>query len=171
MSPRPRGRQDPIFLVGFMGSGKTTTGRALAMLLGWEFVDLDERIVESEGRDIAAILRERGEPYFRQLEWRLLESMRGRPRVVVACGGGTYAHPPSHDSIDGMGTAVWLQLPIQTALQRCEVGRARPLLQGPAQAKALYRRRLPAYRSAPLHVDVEGLSPDEAAARIAARLA
>jgi len=166
MSPRHRA----VFLVGFMGSGKTTIGRALARLLGWDFVDLDERIVETEGRGIAAILRDAGEPFFRDLEGRLLASLAGRARIVVACGGGTYAHPPSRALIDAMGAAIWLQIPLHLALARCEAGPVRPLLSGAEQAEALYRRRLPSYSAAPVHVPVEGLTPEEAAERIAARL-
>jgi shikimate kinase len=69
-----------------------------------------------------------------------------------------------------MGIAVWLQVPLDVALARCHAGAARPLLRGPEQAAALYRARLPSYRAAPLHVDVEGLTPEDAAARIAALL-
>src|SRR5436309_14232462 len=98
----------PIFLVGFMGAGKTTTGRALARLLGWDFVDLDERIVDVERRSIAEIFRQEGEAYFRRIEAEILGSIRGRPRLVVACGGGTYAQDGTRSLIDGMGRAVWL---------------------------------------------------------------
>jgi len=163
-------RQQAVFLVGFMGAGKTTTGRFLARLLGWDFVDLDERIVEMEGRSIAVILRDAGEPFFRDLESRLLASLAGRPRIVVACGGGTYAHGPSRALIDAAGTAVWLQVPLPVAIERCLAGPARPLLSGPEQAEALYRKRLPSYSAAPVHVSIEGLSPLEAAERIADRL-
>lgn len=166
MSPR----QAAVFLVGFMGAGKTTTGRLLAGLLGWDFVDLDERIVEMDGRSIAVILRDAGEPFFRDLESRLLASLAGRERIVVACGGGTYAHPASRALIDAAGTAVWLQVPLTVAIGRCLAGPARPLLSGPEQAEALYRKRLPSYSAAPVHVSIEGLSPQEAAERIADRL-
>jgi shikimate kinase len=160
----------PVFLVGFMGCGKSTVGRALAAITGREFVDLDERIVEEEGRSIARILSESGEPYFRDLERRLLGRLRGRADIVVACGGGTYAHAPSRALIDELGTAVWLQVPLAEALARCRQGGERPLLGGPGRAEALYRSRLPAYRAAPVHVDVDGLTPEEAAARVASRL-
>jgi shikimate kinase len=163
-------RRAPVFLIGFMGAGKTTVGRALADLLGREFVDLDEAIVASEGRSIARILGESGEPFFRALEAKLLASLRGRGPLVVACGGGTYAHAPSRALVDSLGTAVWLQVPLEVALTRCSAGETRPLLREPQQAAGLYRSRLPAYRSAPVHVDVEGLTPTEAAERIAARL-
>jgi shikimate kinase len=162
--------RDAVFLVGFMGAGKTTVGRALAMLLGRLFIDLDDRIVALEGRSIAAILADSGEPYFRACERSVLSAIELRPPPVVACGGGTYAHEPSRRLIDSLGIAVWIQVPLEIALSRCQAGADRPLLRGPAQAHALYQARLPSYRSAPLHVDVEGLTPDEAAARIAALL-
>ncbi len=163
-------RRAPVFLVGFMGAGKTTVGRALGHLLGREFVDLDDRIVEEDGRDIPRILRESGEPYFRDLETRILAGLRGRPALVVACGGGTYAHPAARAVIDGLGTAVWLQAPLAAMLARCGEGAGRPLLGGPEEARALYLSRLPSYRTARLHVDVDGLTPEQAAERIAARL-
>ena len=159
-----------VFLVGFMGAGKSTVGRALARLMSWDFVDLDERVVEVEHRSIAAILDASGEPYFRALEAQLLDELRGRSRLVVACGGGTYAHEPSRSRIDSMGVAVWLQVPIALALSRCDGGTTRPLLRDPSQAETLYRARLPAYRKAPLRLEAEGISPQEAAERIAALL-
>jgi shikimate kinase len=164
-------RRAPVFLVGFMGAGKTTIGRALGRLLGREFVDLDARIVEEDGRDIPRILQESGEPYFRALETRILAGLRGRPALVVACGGGTYANPASHALIDGLGTAIWLQAPLAVMLARCggDTG-GRPLLGGLEEARALYLSRLPAYRTAPVQIDVDGLTPEEAAERIAARL-
>ncbi len=162
--------QGPVFLVGFMGAGKTTTGRALARLLGWDFVDLDDRIVEKEGMTIPEIFAARGEAHFRRVEAEILGSLRGRSRLVVACGGGTYAQEESRALIDAMGRAVWLRVPLPRALARCEDGPARPLLKGERQAEDLYRRRLPSYRSAPLSVEVEGLGPEQVAERIAALL-
>ena len=163
-------RPAAIFLVGFMGVGKTTIGRALARLLASEFVDLDERIVAADGRPIVRILEESGEPLFRDLESRILAGLPRDRAIVVACGGGTYAHAPSRSLIDAAGTAVWLQLPIEVAIARCGAGEGRPLFRDPDQARSLYAARLVAYRTARLHVDVEGLTPDEAAARIAGRL-
>lgn len=163
-------RPAAIFLVGFMGVGKTTIGRALAGILGSAFLDLDDRIVADDGRPIARILEESGEPHFREAERRILAGLPRERALVVACGGGTYAHAPSQRLIDAAGTAVWLQLPIAIALERCATGEGRPLFRDPVQARALYAARLPAYRAAPLHVDVEGLTPAEAAARIAGRI-
>lgn len=162
---RPR---DAIFLVGFMGAGKSTVGRALARLLGWSFIDLDEQIVAAEGRRIPRIFAEDGERYFRRLETRFLGSLRDRPRIVVACGGGTYAQAESRSLIDAMGRTVWIRIALEEALARCAAGGAeRPLFKDAAQAEAIYLARLPSYRAAALHVDAEGLTPEEIAERIA----
>ncbi len=164
------GGSDLVFLIGFMGAGKTTVGRNLARLLGWDFVDLDEKIVETEGRNIPQIFAGKGEAYFRLRETEVLASLRGRARLVVACGGGTYAHADSRRLIDRLGRAVWIQVPLEVALRRCAGVTERPLVKDSAQAEALYRRRLPSYRAASLHVDSEGLSAEEVAERIAGLL-
>lgn len=156
-----------VFLVGFMGAGKTTAGRLLARRLGWDFVDLDDLIVETEKRSIAQIFAQDGEKYFRRLEVEILASLRDRARLVVACGGGTYANEESRALIDRLGRAVWLQVPLGQALARCDRGPGRPLFRDEAQAEALYRSRLPFYRAACLHVDAAGLTPEQIAERIA----
>ena len=163
-------RPGPVFLIGFMGAGKTTVGRLLARLLGWDFVDLDEQIVANERRSIPQIFARDGEAYFRRLETEILASLRGRARLVVACGGGTYAHEDSRRLIDRMGCAVWIQVPIALAWRRCAGAAGRPLLKGEVQAEALYRKRLPSYRAAAIHVDAEGLTAEEVAERIAGML-
>ena len=160
----------PLFLVGFMGAGKTTVGQALARLLAWDFLDLDDAIVAAEGRDIARIFAESGEAHFRERERVLLAGLEERRRLVVACGGGTYASAPAAQVIDRLGTAVWLEAPLGLCLRRAAHGPPRPLLKGPAQAEALYRSRLPRYLSAPVRLDVERLTPEEAAERIVALL-
>src|SRR5438128_4006122 len=152
-----------VFLVGFMGAGKTTVGLILARLLRWDFVDLDEMIVAADRRVIPQIFAQEGEAYFRGLEREVLASLRSRTRLVVACGGGTYANDESRRLIDRMGRVVWIQVPLAQALARCEGGAGRPLLQGGPQAEVLYRSRLPSYRAAALRVDADGLSPEEVA--------
>jgi shikimate kinase len=163
-------RPDVVFLIGFMGVGKTTVGRHLARLLGWDFLDLDERIVTNERLDISKIFAVKGEAYFRRLETEILASLDGRARIVVACGGGTYAHDDSRRLIDRLGRAVWIRLPLDMALRRCAGETGRPLLKSAAQADELYRRRLPSYRSAPLHVEAHGLTAEQVAERIAGLL-
>ena len=133
-------------------------------------MDLDELIVAADRRGIPEIFAQEGEAYFRRLERGILASLRGRTRLVVACGGGTYANEESRLLIDRMGRAAWIQVPLRQALGRCAGGEGRPLLQDDAQAEALYRRRLPSYRAAGLHVDADGLTAEEVAERIAGLL-
>jgi shikimate kinase len=163
-------RPDLVFLIGFMGAGKTTVGRLLARIMGWDFVDLDEEIVGAEHRSIPQIFAREGESYFRRRETELLASLRGRTRMVVACGGGTYAHEENRRLIDSMGRSVWIRLPLEVALRRCAGGASRPLLKGESHAEALYRLRLPSYQAAALQVDASGLSAEETAERIAGLL-
>src|SRR3989442_10200211 len=94
--------------IGFMGAGKTTVGRHLARLLGWDFLDLDERIVANERLGIAQIFAVKGEAYFRRLETEILASLPGRARLVVACGGGTYAHDQSPPLLHHLRRAAWI---------------------------------------------------------------
>ncbi len=162
--------QGVVFLVGFMGAGKTTAGRTLARFLGWDFVDLDDHIVETEKRSLAQIFAQDGEKYFRRLEAEILASLRNRSRLVVSCGGGTYANQESRTLIDRIGRAVWIHVPLEQALARCDKGPDRPLLRDEGQAEALYRARLPFYRSAGLRVDAAGLKPEQIAERIASLL-
>jgi len=160
----PRGL---IFLVGFMGAGKTTTGRALARLLGWDFLDLDEAIEAAEQRTINRIFADDGERYFRRREADILATLRGRVRAVVACGGGTYAQEENRALIDSLGVAVWIHVPLAEALARCGSEGGRPLFKDDAQAEALYASRLPSYRGARLRVEAAGLAPELIAERIA----
>src|SRR2546425_9986238 len=88
-----------VFLVGFMGAGKTTVGRILARLLRWDFVDLDEQIVAADRRAIAQIFAQEGEAYFRRLERGGLASLGSPARRGAACGGGAFANDPSRRPI------------------------------------------------------------------------
>src|SRR5437762_11443381 len=97
-----------IYLVGFMGSGKTTVGRRLAKKLGWKFIDLDEEIERREHRQVAEIFREKGEPYFRNLERLCLKDLSSsNSKAVIALGGGAYADAGNRDVAEKTGLTVW----------------------------------------------------------------
>ena len=156
-----------IYLTGFMGAGKTAAGRGLADLLGWSFVDLDERIEAAAGDTVAGILARRGEAAFRSLERSALEATLDRERLVVATGGGTLAQPGALELLRGRGLIVWLKLPFAELARRVEaagVG-ARPLYEDRRRARHLYRERLPFYRQADLVVAVDGEQPVESVVR------
>jgi shikimate kinase len=162
-----------IYLTGFMGSGKTTVGRLLALRLGALFLDLDSEVERRAGMTVRDIFAQQGEPAFRQMEAEALRGTLALPDVVVAMGGGTMTFEANARLVRGGGLSVWLNPPFATIAARIG-GRGktdRPLFKDEAQALALYRERLPAYQQADLTLDVApGEGPEEIAARIALRM-
>lgn len=151
-----------IFLVGFMGAGKSTLGRLLADRLGWDFADVDDVIEAHESSSIVRLFAEKGEPYFRAVERRTLAALAASSRpAVVACGGGTFCDLENQSVMARHGLAVWVDQPFDQIWQRRdELARTRPLLRGEAELRALYAQRAPFYRLAPLHLTVsEGELP------------
>lgn len=122
----------PIFLIGYMCSGKTTLGRALACRLGVEFVDLDEEIERRYGRSISRIFAEDGEAAFRQLESETLDDVIARhtaTQTVVAVGGGTPCHGTNIERMNKAGLTVHLVTTVERLIERLEAGRtSRPLV-------------------------------------------
>ncbi len=156
-----------IFLVGFMGCGKTTVGRAVATLLSCGFVDLDERIEAREKMEIARIFQERGEPYFREIETRVLSSLDLATPKVVALGGGTFTFPRNIEFVRAQGVSIFLDCPLELAKSRCEAHQHRPLfLRDPARLTELFYARLPFYQCADLRVEVSDFPPEETARKI-----
>lgn len=132
-----------IFLTGFMGAGKSYTGRRLANLLDVSFIDLDERIETYAGKTINRIFAEEGEAAFRQAEADALRSLQDEVPAVVATGGGA---PCFHNNIDWMnanGTTVFLDPPVAVLVQRLAAGRAhRPLLHAAEELEAFVEKKL-----------------------------
>lgn len=159
-----------IYLVGFMGAGKTTVGRELASHLGYEFIDTDSAVESVEGRSIEDLFRERGEGYFREKEWEILASTALRQHVVVATGGGLYLAPMHRHFIRRHGAAVWLDVSAEEAWTRCASTGGRPLFAAPDELASLLESRRPRYELADYRVDVHGLSPSDLAHEIEALL-
>ncbi|HKQ59809.1 MAG TPA: shikimate kinase [Candidatus Polarisedimenticolaceae bacterium] len=148
----------PLFLVGFMGSGKSCVGRALALRLGWEHVDTDERIVAAAGRSIERIFAEAGEAHFRRLEWDELQRLGTRQRAIVSTGGGLFLGLEPRRWIRAHGTSVWLDVPLELVRRRVAGAGGRPLWDGaePIALRALYDRRRAAYALADRRIDAAG---------------
>jgi shikimate kinase len=168
-------RHPIVALAGFMGSGKTSTGQALAELLGWEFIDLDGEIEAQEGSAIRSLFQERGEAAFREAEHKALRHcMVNRRPTVLALGGGAFVQANNVELLrDGRVFTVFLETPVNDMLQRCGVedspgqANARPLAADATAFRSLYEQRLPHYRGAQVTIDTSGKSVAEVAREIA----
>jgi len=128
-----------IFLVGMMGSGKTTVGKLLANHLEWEFVDTDELIVEETGLSIPVLFKDKGEQYFRRLEQEAVARVARRRRMVVATGGGVILNPENRQVLKENGLVFYLRGTAQVLAARVGAGEGRPLLTGKELAPELER--------------------------------
>lgn len=157
-----------LSLTGFMGCGKSSTGRALAARLEARFVDLDEEIVARAGRPIPEIFRD-GEDAFRAVELETLRAVldaadAAQGDTVLALGGGALTLPEARELIFSRTRCVWLRTRLETIRRRLgDADASRPLF---ANADALYARREPLYAQAPFAVDTDGRTPDEVASTI-----
>lgn len=142
-----------VYLVGFMGAGKTTVAQALGRRLGWRVEDVDELIEARERCSVADVFATRGEPYFRLAEREVLRRLLPVEYAVVATGGGTYADPENRAAINATGVAVWLDLPLDQVLARVPQDGRRPLATDRASFEALYHARRLAYQQAHLRLD------------------
>jgi len=162
----PSGRTR-IVLVGFMGAGKTTVGRHLAAILGWEFVDLDDEVVERSGKSVAAIFREQGEAAFRAAEHEAAVELKRRRFVVIAAGGGAFIAPDTRAALSKGALTVWLRCALPALLARIVSDGSRPLAGSRERISALLTEREPTYRLANLVVDTTSVAPPDAAREIA----
>lgn len=144
-----------IYIVGFMGAGKTTVGRALADRLGVPFFDLDGLVESAEGMPIKEIFAERGEPYFRKRERDLLRTTKWVERGVVATGGGTFTFDENIQFIKAEGLSIYLSAPFQLLRGRIgEKAAERPMFRDDRATHELYQQRLRFYRLADLALEL-----------------
>jgi shikimate kinase len=167
----------PIFLIGFMASGKSTVGRALARSLGWRLLDTDDLVEQREQRSAERIFSESGEAFFRRAESEILRSLDDLRSAVVATGGGLFLGYESRRWMLGHGRTVWLDVPLEAARRRVEGGRARrrgrPMWEGSdaVALRSLYEKRRAAYALAEVRVDAAAGQTTDVAARIREALA
>lgn len=108
-----------IFLIGFMGSGKTHWGRLLSEKLGIRFFDLDEQVAEQAGKSIPEIFEQEGEEQFRQMEKEVLHIIsESHDSFVMACGGGSPCYFNNIEYMNQSGTTVWINTPLETLFER-----------------------------------------------------
>jgi thiamine-phosphate diphosphorylase len=153
-----------IWLIGFMGSGKTTIGRIVARRLSLPFFDLDAEIEATSGKSVRAIFESEGEPEFRRRERAFIEGSAAIPEGVFAAGGGTFIAESNRKLIQKTGVSIFLDLPFEALAARASGKPDRPLFADVGQARRLLDERLPFYRMAALAVPLTGLESAEAAA-------
>lgn len=150
-----------VFLVGFMGAGKTTVGRALAEYLEYDFFDLDELIEARAAKSVQAIFAELGEAEFRRLEHDAIRSCANLSRAVIALGGGAYVSEENRTLLRTIGRTVWLDCPLEVCLRRISGDQSRPLLGDQNEMRELLGERRAAYARANYIVHTGELSPEE----------
>lgn len=161
-----------VILVGFMGAGKTSVGQELAQRLGWRFVDLDQRVQQRDGRTIAEIFRDSGEPAFRRLETAalgdLLREAAQSSGTVAALGGGAFAQDANVILLRDAGyPSVFLEAPVEELRRRCATENAtRPLFQDENQFRQLYEGRRDAYMKADFRVMTTGKTVVQVASEV-----
>ena len=155
-----------LYLVGMMGSGKTSTGRPLAERLGYGFVDADAVIEQAAGCSIPEIFDRDGEAGFRSLESQVLSAISQRHSLVVATGGGVVTQPENWGMLHS-GIVIWLDVVPDQLLQRLNAdSTVRPLLQSAdpeAALNALLNERRPLYAEADLTVVINDETPEAVA--------
>jgi shikimate kinase len=174
---QPRGA---IFLVGFMGAGKSSVGRALGQNLDCEFEDLDDRIERMEGRSIADIFRTSGENEFRRVERealrQVLRELADDEIRIIGLGGGAFVQAENAALLKRSGAlSVFLDAPVEELWRRCTkqadtLDLRRPLLQSTTQFKALFEARRPEYLKASVRVDTGGTTVEAIARQIASAI-
>ncbi|MFA6357542.1 MAG: shikimate kinase [Candidatus Omnitrophota bacterium] len=158
-----------IYLVGFMGTGKTSVGRLLASKKGWNFVDLDELIELKEQRRIVDIFAQDGEPYFRKIEKKFLKQVSTQERFVVACGGGVVLDKDNIKVMKKTGTLICLSAESKVILKRVLISSHRPLLnvaKPKERIELLLKLRQPYYLQADSIIDTSCLSIKQVVGKI-----
>lgn len=156
-----------LYLVGYMGAGKSTVGAAAARLLGREFIDLDQVIEAREGCGIPAIFERQGEGGFRLCEQKALRAV-AESGAVVATGGGILTYPGNREAMEKSGVIVFLDRPLESILADLDTS-ARPMAAGGRERIVnLYRQREDQYRKAAQHRVANTGTLEDAAAAVAA---
>lgn len=152
-----------LYLVGLMGTGKTTIGELLATRLGMKFIDSDLAIEKSTGMSVSQIFSTHGESHFRKLEEKFIVSEHPQNNCVIACGGGLCIPNGMMEELKSRGKVICLWASAETLFDRTKMDRSRPLLQDSKPLdilKNLIEERKSRYREADLVVETDNLSPE-----------
>jgi len=163
----------PVFLVGFMGSGKSAVGAAVAHELGFAFVDTDAAVERAAGCSVAEVFAREGGAGFRRREGEAFAALGRARRTVVATGGGLFLDAAARRRMRALGRTVWLDAPLERCRARVGdvVSRPRWIADDPAALRALYERRRATYALAELRVGSGSGDVADVAARVIRALA
>jgi len=153
-------KADKLYLVGFMGAGKTSVARALGRRMGWRFEDIDHQIEAREHQRVADIFARQGESYFRSVERAVLQDLLPQRHAVIATGGGTFVDPENRAAMLSDGAVAWLDLPLERVIERVPADGRRPLAADRVQMEQLYARRRAAYSQAHVRIDASRPLPE-----------
>ena len=143
--------KENIFLIGFMGAGKSTVARAMKKHYGMRLIEMDEQIEYQEKMSVPKIFEVHGEPYFRKLETDLLEGLSSQENTVVSCGGGVPMRACNVEAMRKSGKVIYLSTSPQQIYERVKTSHNRPLLEGNMNVEYisdLLSQRLPKYLEA-----------------------
>ena len=164
----------PLYLIGFMGSGKSTVSRFLSQMLEIPKIEMDDLLAQRAGKSITQIFAEDGEEVFRQQETALLREIGQGGPALISCGGGVVLRPENVEIMQQTGTILMLSATPETIFERVRHSTKRPILNGNMNVEfiaGLMAKRDPAYRqAAQVTISIDGKTSEEVAVQIAAML-
>lgn len=162
-----------LVLVGLMGAGKSSVGRRLAQIIGFDFIDADTEIEKAAGATIPEIFAEHGEAVFREGERKVIARLLNQQRIVLATGGGAFMNADTRRSISAQAISIWLKAELDVLVRRCARRNHRPLLQNGDIRGTLARlmeERYPVYAEADLTVVSSDVPHEEVVQQILKQL-
>ena len=165
----------PLFIIGYMASGKTTIANKLSEDLGYPWLDTDQIIEDMEGIPISSIIEEQGEPAFRTLEYKVIENISPSTPYIISTGGGLPCFNNLIEKLNTLGTTIYIETPIAHIVDRLGQDSSRPLVKGLNKAdlqkyvRHHYHSRRRIYEQSDLRIR-NNSTPDEVAQRILKKL-
>lgn len=163
-----------IFLIGFMGAGKSTIARTLQRELGFPLVEMDERIVQEQGMSINDIFAQYGEAHFREIESQLVVDLGKQEPSIVSCGGGVVVRPENTQNMKKSGRIVLLKASPETIFERVKNSTDRPILNGHMNveyiAELMEKRRVLYEEAADITIQTDGKTREQICEEIIGKL-
>lgn len=163
-------KRENLFLIGFMGAGKSRIAACLKETYGMEILEMDQEIERRAGTSISEIFRKQGEAHFRSMETALLKELASRENLVVSCGGGVPLRQENVEAMRQSGRVVLLLARPETILERVKGNHNRPLLENHMNVAyiedMMKKRQRPYEQAADVQVETDGRSPEEICRRL-----